>query len=142
MDYARFYGNTLGFKAVSGFLLFVIQRCLHFLVTELNFIPQVSLQFLRGSEWGYLDNTKHFIFWLCNMKQLNFRHFNTNSEKILETLSSFQRSKNGSRMANIILFSISSTFWPFYDNLFPKATEGSRRLPKSNGKVRPLPKKS
>ena len=21
---------------------------------------------------GYLDNSKHFIFWLCNMKQLNF----------------------------------------------------------------------
>ena len=20
----------------------------------------------EGFEWGYLDNTKHFIFWLCN----------------------------------------------------------------------------
>ena len=30
---------------------------------------KASLQFpSRGSEWGYLDNTKNFIFWLCNMK--------------------------------------------------------------------------
>ena len=38
------------------------------------------------------------------------------------------------------MFSISSSFRPFYHNLFPKATEDSRRLPKSNEKVRPLPK--
>ena len=36
-----------------------------------------------GSLWGYLDNTKHLIFWFCNMKQLNFRRFNTNTKKIL-----------------------------------------------------------
>ena len=40
-----------------------------------------DLKILRGSEWGYFDNTKSFTFWLCNMKQLNFRHFNANSEK-------------------------------------------------------------
>ena len=40
-----------------------------------------DLKIVRGSEWGYLDSTKHFIFWLCSMKQLNFRHFNANSEK-------------------------------------------------------------
>ena len=54
---------------------------------------------------------KHFIFWLCNMKQLNFRHFNTNSKKFFEKSKFFaERSKNGSTKANIILFSISKEF--------------------------------
>ena len=35
---------------------------------------------------GYLDNSKHFIFWLCNMNQLNFRHFNINGKKFFETV--------------------------------------------------------
>ena len=39
---------------------------------------------MEGQNGGYLDNTKHFIVWLCNMKQLNFRHFNTNSETSLK----------------------------------------------------------
>ena len=37
-----------------------------------------------SKKWRYLDNTKHLIFWLCNTKQLNVRHFNTNSEKFLK----------------------------------------------------------
>ena len=44
-----------------------------------------EISWRRGSEWGYFDNTKHFIFWFCSMKQLNFRHFNTNSKKFFET---------------------------------------------------------
>ena len=47
--------------------------------------------FTRGSEWGYLDNTKHLIFWLCNMKQLNFRQFNTNSKKFIVTVNFTQK---------------------------------------------------
>ena len=47
----------------------------------------------RGSKRGYLDNTKRFIFWLCNMKQC-FP----------------ERSKNCSKKVNIILFSISRSF--------------------------------
>ena len=34
---------------------------------------------------------KLFIFWLCNMKQLNFTHFNTNSKKFLKTGNVFQK---------------------------------------------------
>ena len=53
---------------------------------------QASLQFpSRGSEWGgggYLDNIKHFIFWLCSMKWLNFRHFNTNNKDSLKLIFS------------------------------------------------------
>ena len=37
---------------------------------------------IRGSEWGYFDNTKHLFFWLYNIKQLIFSHFNTNIKKI------------------------------------------------------------
>ena len=32
---------------------------------------------LVSEDEGNLDNTKHLIYWLCNMKQLNFRHFHT-----------------------------------------------------------------
>ena len=79
------------------------------------------------------------------MKQLNFRDFNTNSKQSFETVIFFpERSKNGSKKANIILFSISRSFWPFYDNsgLFQKISEGYRRFPKTNEEVRPLPKMS
>ena len=32
-----------------------------------------NIRSLGGLKWGmYLVNTKHLIFWLCNMKQLNF----------------------------------------------------------------------
>ena len=43
-----------------------------------NLSTMSSYFLLRGSEWGHLYNTKHLIFWLGGMKQLNFRHFNTN----------------------------------------------------------------
>ena len=55
------------------------------------------------SEWGNLDNSKHFIFWLCNIKQLSFRHFNTNSKKVFEIVFFFPETKqNGSKKANIL----------------------------------------
>ena len=69
------------------------------------------------------------------MKQLNFRHFNTNGKKFFETLNFFQEedAKNGSKKANIVLFSISTSFRPFYDKsgLFQKISEGHRRFPKT-----------
>ena len=40
---------------------------------------------------GHLDNTKHLMFWLCNSKQLNFRHFNTNRKKITVTVNFSQK---------------------------------------------------
>ena len=67
------------------------------------------------------------------MKQLNFRHFNTNNKKFFETLNFFQEdAKNGSKKANIVLFSISTSFRPFYDKsgLF-QISEGHRRFPKT-----------
>ena len=81
------------------------------------------------------------------MKQLNFGHFKTNSKEFFETVIFFPESianKEGSKKANIILFSISRSFWPFYDNsgLFQKISEGYRRFPKTYEEVRPLPKMS
>ena len=97
---------------------------------------------LKGVWMGvpHLDNT----FWLLNMKQLNFRHFNTNSKKIIWSSKFFpERSKNG-------LFSISRSFRPcilrqFISDGFrrlPKIPEDQRRFPKTNEEVRPLPKMS
>ena len=48
---------------------------------------------------------KHFTVWLCSKKQLNFTHFNTNSKKFSKTVSFFQKEANGSKKANIFLFS-------------------------------------
>ena len=91
------------------------------------------------------------------MKQLNFRAFNTTSKKFIVTEFFFEkkekeRSKNSSKQANIILFSISRSFRPFFDNslLFlkifnskitkdpedyqrcPKMSKGNRRFPRRN----------
>ena len=105
-----------------------------------------SLQRLkRGSEWGYLNNTRHFIFWFCQMKQLNFMHLNTNSKKFFEIVIFFQKeTKKGSKKTSNILFSISGSFRPFYNTsgLFQKISEGYRRFPKTNVDVRWLPKMS
>ena len=45
-----------------------------------------KLTFIGGPEWGHLDKTKHFDVWFCNMKQLIFMHFNTNSKKFTLTV--------------------------------------------------------
>ena len=84
-----------------------------------------------GSKWGYLDNTKLFTFWICKIKQLNLRHFNTNSNNILWNSKFFpERSKNGCKKADIILFSISRSFRPFCENLF-QISQGYRRFSKT-----------
>ena len=50
-------------------------------------------------------------------RAVNLRLFNTNSKKFFETVIFFsEKSKNGSKKANIIFFSISRNFWQFYDN--------------------------
>ena len=90
-----------------------------------------------GSEWGYLDNTKHLIFWLCNIKQLNFRHFNTNSKKIFCNSKFYQEgNKNGSKQGNVILLSISRSFRPLSDDFrsFRKISEDVRKLLKFSKK--------
>ena len=99
------------------------------------------LVYRRGSEWGYLDNTKHFIFGLCNMKQLSFSHFN--SKKLFETVTAPKR---------LILFCLvyqrvfdHFTAIPHYFRRFPKALEDCRRFPeqtKRSDHCRRCPKKA
>ena len=93
---------------------------------------------IKSLNGGYLDNTKHLllIFWLCNIKKLNFRHFNTNSKKFTVTVVFFFREKqNGSRKTNTILSSISRSFRLFVRRL-PKVSEGCRRCPKTTKHLR------
>ena len=85
---------------------------------------------------GYLDNSKHFIFWLCNMKQLNFRHFNTNSNKFFDTVIFFQKEAKTAQKRPIIFSLVHQgvfghfTTIPDFFGRFPKATDDSRRLTK------------
>ena len=72
-------------------------------------------------------------FCVCNLKQLNFRHFNTNSKKFTVTFNFFHEEKKRRQKIQIILFSISGNLGHFptipdYFRRFPKATENVRRL--------------
>ena len=99
-----------------------------------RFLCFSQVVFLRGSEWGYLINTS--FFWLCNMKQLNFRHLTLTVKIIWNSKFFLERSKNGSKKANIILL-----FYfvrPFYDNTF-QIPEDCGRFPKTNEEVELLP---
>ena len=99
--------NISGNRSFHWYLVYQI-------LTNPDRITDVMLfQKIKSLNGGYLDNAKHLllIFWLCNIKKLNFRHFNTNSKKFTVTVVFFFREKqNGSRKANIILSSISRSF--------------------------------
>ena len=86
----------------------------------------------------YLYNTKHFIFWLCNMKQLNFRHFNNESKKFFEIVIFFFQKEEKTASKRPVLFclvyqGVSGHFTTILDYFrrFPKATDDSRILSKN-----------
>ena len=91
---------------------------------------------LRGSEWGYLDNTKHLIFGVCSIKQLNFKHFNTNSKKFTVTVNFIRKeTKTAPKRPKLFCLVYQEVFGhlptiPDHIGRFPKTTEDSRRLPK------------
>ena len=101
----------------------------------------------RVSEWGCFDSTKHLIFWLYNMKQLKFRHFNTSSiEKLTVTVNSFQKeTKTGPKRPVLFclvhqrVFGLSPTFSDSFSR-FSKTTEDSQKVAKISEHVRRLPK--
>lgn len=80
-----------------------------------------------GTEWRYLDNTKHYIFWLCDMKQLTG----------ILTLTVKNSLKNG--LVYQGGFGHLSTI-PDYFRTFPKATDDSQRLTKRSDQCRRCPK--
>ena len=83
-------------------------------------------RFLRGSENGYLDNTKHFIFWLCNMKQLNSTHFNSNSIKFFGTVIFSRKKQKRLQKGQYHFVQYIKDSRPCYDNsgLFKTISEG------------------
>ena len=68
------------------------------------------------------------------MKQLNFRHFNTNSKKFFETVNFLQKkAKTAPKRSMIFCLVYQGIYGHFYVNSgffrrFPKATDDSRRL--------------
>ena len=76
-----------------------------------------------------------------NMKQLNFRHFNTNSKKFFETVNFFQKeAKTASKRPILFCLVFKGVFGHFttisdYFRRFPKTTDDSRR--KRSHKVMP-----
>ena len=78
----------------------------------------------RGSE--HLDHTKHLIFWLCNMKQLNFRHFNTNRKKFTVTVN-FGQKETKTAPKRPILFCL--VYQEVFSH-FPTIPDHLRRFPK------------
>ena len=136
--------NISGDRSFHWYLVYQI-------LTNPDRITDVMLfQKIKSLNGGYLDNTKHLllIFWLCNIKKLNFRHFNTNSKKFTVTVVFFcfffREKQKGSRKTNIILSSISRVFGYFPTILFqkisvrrlPKVSEGCRRCPKTTKHLR------
>ena len=124
--------NISGDRSFHWYLVYQI------LINPDRITDVMLFQKIKSLNGGYLDNTKHLllIFWLCNIKKLNFRHFNTNSKKFTVTVVFFFREKqNGYRKTNTILFSISRSFRLFVRRL-PKVSEGCRRCPKTTKHLR------
>ena len=73
------------------------------------------------------------------MKQLHFRHFNTNSKKFFKTVIFFaEKSKNGSQKVNdkefTAIFTLILDFSEDFRRL-PTIPEDCRRFPKTNEEV-------
>ena len=96
----------------------------------------LRLSLREGLNGGTSIKLNTSLLWLCNMKQLNFRHFNTNSKKI--SLKHFFRKEDAKQAPKRpILFCLvyqqvfgHFTTNPDYFRRFSKATYDSRGLPK------------
>ena len=84
-------------------------------------------QKIKSLNGGYLDNTKHLllIFWLCNIKKLNFRHFNTNSKKFTVIVVFFFSERNKTAPEKPILFCL------VFQGVFGYLSEDYRRCRKA-----------
>ena len=88
---------------------------------------------------GYFDNTKHLSFWLCNMKQLNYRHFNANSKKITATVNFIQKETKTDPKRPILFCLVLKKFTAIF-RLFSMISEDFGRLPKILNNYRQFPK--
>ena len=89
----------------------------------------------RGSEWRHLDNAKHLIFWLCNMKQLNFRHFNTNRKKFTVTVNFSLKEKKRLQKGQYYLVWYTNEISAIFGR-FPIIPKDFRSLPEISEDVR------
>ena len=83
-----------------------------------------------GSEWGYFGKTKDLMVWSCNMKQLNFRHFNINTKKFAVTVIFFPEWNTNCSQKTIL----------FCFDIFPFISEDFRKLPNISEDVQRKPK--
>ena len=90
---------------------------------------------LEGLNGGTSITLNTSFFWPCNMKHLNFRHFNTNRKKFFETVTFFQKVKTTPKRPILFCLVYQGVFdhfpaIPDYFIRFSKATDDSRRLSK------------
>ena len=80
------------------------------------------------------------------MKQLTFRHFNTNSKKFSETVNFFQKEVKTAPKRPILFCLVYegnfAHFTDYFGRRLATIPEDCRRFPKTNEEVRPLPKMS
>ena len=76
------------------------------------------------------------------MKQLNFRHFNTNSKKFFETVNFFQKKAKTAPKTPILFCLVYEGITDYFGRRLATIPEVCRRFPKTNEEVRPLAKMS
>ena len=91
-----------------------------------------------GSEWGYFGKTKDLMVWSCNMKQLNFRHFNINTKKFAVTVIFFQNeTQPAPKKQYYFVSTYSHLFQKISENyrIYPKMSNENRRFSRRNPKI-------
>ena len=149
--------------AIRHIFLLITPPQSFFFYAHHGFLPSVKKSVILSTAEQFLINSQEAdkegtsitlntsVFSLCNMKQLNFRHFNTNSKKFFETVIFFSKeAKTAPNRPTLICLVYQGVFGHFttipdYFRRSPKATDDSedcRRFRKTNEEVRPLPKMS
>ena len=126
-------------ESVARWAIRVIKE-LNIHMMNVRYVTVLRSHFLSSLlQWNEVLNggtsiTLNTSFWLCNMRQLNVRHFNTNSKKFFETVNFFQKeAKTAPKRSMIFCLVYQGIFRYFYVNsgLFQKISEGYRRFPKT-----------
>ena len=84
-----------------------------------------KIKSLNGGTSITLNTNLLLIFWLCNIKKLNFRHFNTNSKKFTVTVVFFFSERNKTAPEKPILFCL------VFQGVFGYLSEDYRRCRKA-----------
>ena len=93
-----------------------------------------------GSEWGYFGKTKDLMVWSCNMKQLNFWHFNINTKKFAVTVIFFFQNETQTAPKKQYYFVWHIKEFSAICDIFPFISEDFRKLPNISEDVQRKPK--